>query len=443
VVTYEAYRLRPSGNQLFHIFDGLCADKNLWSDRQGISNGFSLFDAAAESGDTEKSYHIGRKILADIENRSLQGVVRFVLAARILLVHRQLEVADKLILARGESQAHKAEAALDQFLFRMRCRVDDTLNPALFAAVLGSNSPFVGTAASEWARYRWRYEGPSHLLLSELRQIASRLGQQGQDLWLECLAVAFRLNDMDAVCSLLAAEPWLASAFNRVLPLAAFLEERPQSKRSPAPAQIRPYARLHREFLENNRLLEQRIRNPATKVAVIGNSPCELKSGKGPAIDAHDLVARFNYFSLDEAFSADYGKKFHIHVRGAGDAKELHERSLKADWVVMCQFDFLFQPRHWRNVLPLLERGMKLCCLPAGLHQPLQKALHAEPSLGLAFCAYVKNLRGTLPRTSCFGFSFVDQIGRAATSAHYFEQAAPALTHRWESEKTLFESLVD
>jgi hypothetical protein len=50
-------------------------------------------------------------------------------------------------------------------------------------------------------------------------------------------------------------------------------------------------------------------------------------------------------------------------------------------------------------------------------------------------------MRGCLPRESCFGFSFIDQVGQSPASAHYFERARPSFKHRWTSEKTMFEVL--
>jgi hypothetical protein len=49
-------------------------------------------------------------------------------------------------------------------------------------------------------------------------------------------------------------------------------------------------------------------------VAIVGNGPQELGRKSGVKIDSHDIVVRFNDFSVDEQFIADYGKKTDIHV---------------------------------------------------------------------------------------------------------------------------------
>ena len=94
-----------------------------------------------------------------------------------------------------------------------------------------------------------------------------------------------------------------------------------------------------------------------------------------------------------------------------------------------------------RSALELARSGAKLSAFPTGFHQGLYKKLGGAPSSGIAFCALVKQERGALLRSSCFGFAFVDQIGAKRTSAHYFRDARPSFTHQWKREKEMFDEL--
>ena len=47
-------------------------------------------------------------------------------------------------------------------------------------------------------------------------------------------------------------------------------------------------------------------------VAVVGNGPSQLGKGTGPEIDRHDIVIRFNTYTIDETFCSDYGTKISI-----------------------------------------------------------------------------------------------------------------------------------
>jgi hypothetical protein len=202
------------------------------------------------------------------------------------------------------------------------------------------------------------------------------------------------------------------------------------------------FAELYEQLNAGSASLMESLRDERRSLAVVGNSPCELGTGGGPLIDGHDMVARFNLFSTRDDFVSDYGRKCSIHVRHP-ESEDINQCSLASDWVVMNRPDLIYRQRRWENVLALSRAGARLSALPVGFHQPLYKKLKGEPSSGIGFCALVKGVRGHLPRASCFGFSFVDQIGKEATSAHYFRDARPSFKHRWTREKAMFEELTD
>src|ERR1700761_8126985 len=65
----------------------------------------------------------------------------------------------------------------------------------------------------------------------------------------------------------------------------------------------------------------------------------------------------------------------------------------------------------------------------------------APPSSGLRVCSHVAQLR-RLARDDLFGFAMTDQIGREPSSAHYFEQARPAMHHNWRKERQLLDTKI-
>lgn len=326
---------------------------------------------------------------------------------------------------------------LDSFLLRLRCRVPDPSNEALFRSLLNARPPQLGTAVAEWLNHRWRYEGPSAEQLDEFTQIAREHNLQKDQLLPACLALAARIDRWDYIEQLLASFPNLGRHFKNILPLAEYL-----CTIGKGDDEVMRYAQLYRSIRDETEALGERIARNDVSCAIVGNSPCEKGSRNGPLIDGHDVVVRFNYFELGPDHERDYGSKFTIHGRGPGASGELAKRSLRADQTVICTYDFAHLKRNWRLFLDLWQQGARIASLPRGFHLPLQQELRAEPSLGLAFLAFAKSVRGRLPRESCFGFSFVDQIGPSATSAHYFDNNAPALTHRWVEERAIFERLV-
>ena len=49
-------------------------------------------------------------------------------------------------------------------------------------------------------------------------------------------------------------------------------------------------------------------------IAIVGNGPYEIGSGKGDEIDAHDIVVRFNTYNTSQNYTKDYGKKTNIAI---------------------------------------------------------------------------------------------------------------------------------
>ena len=294
-----------------------------------------------------------------------------------------------------------------------------------------------------WMRSCWLYQGPSQALLKDILSFGEKAREQDHQAMLmtEALALAFLLNDSSVVKRLLRSYPELEQSYDRVLPLAAYLTSSGVSPTlAPNRVRIAEFADLYTKLNEGTSSLMDLLRDKTRSIAIVGNSPCDLGSGKGPLVDAYDLVARFNTFSIDEKFACDYGRKCSIHVRHPLN-EHINQASLASDWTVINRPDLIYRQRDWQNVLALSNAGARLSALPTGFHQHLYRTLRGEPSGGITFCALVKEMRGHLPRGSCFGFSFVDQTGKSPTSAHYFRDARPSFKHQWTREKAMLEEL--
>ena len=96
------------------------------------------------------------------------------------------------------------------------------------------------------------------------------------------MALAFLLDDLSVVKRLLSTYPNLERSYLHVLPLASYLASTGLSSRvAEKSEEIRELAKLHTELEEDGRSLTALLRDQTRSIAIVGNSPCELGSGKG------------------------------------------------------------------------------------------------------------------------------------------------------------------
>ncbi len=157
-------------------------------------------------------------------------------------------------------------------------------------------------------------------------------------------------------------------------------------------------------------------------VAIIGNSGCELGKGRGAIIDAHDVVFRFNEFSLDHVL--DYGTKTTAWITAFNGNPS------------QCQIPIglIYCP------LWLIQQDFTRCWPPADyMPRDLFDALYTHtkaPSTGMAFLWWIASLR-TLASCSLYGFSFFDPHD----PHHYWENVRWPLTHDRARELEMFRDL--
>ena len=435
IKAYRKYLKEPNPTRLRHVFEEMLNRTDIWCGAYARSSVFRDFDIAAAQADNYSAKAIAQSIIRSLDDPRARGAVRLVLAARAAMAHENVSLAD-LLLAEGEDDS-PFSLPMQRLLLTMR---SSTAQSEQLFDVLASN-PGASVIAKEWIRARWLYEGPSMELIEIALKAANILAEQRIELLREGLALAFLQNETAIVRKLLTLCPELAMSYKLILPLAAYLRSSSGglgSSLSTERAHIFELADLYDHLKSGTKSLVDTLRNQSITLAIVGNSPCELGYKRGPLIDSHDLVARFNLFSTDDKFVADYGQKCSIHVRRPAP-EEYNSLSHKAGLTVLNWADLPYRLRRHGSALKLFREGVKLAGFPLGFHQPLYRELKAQPSAGLVFASLIKSVRGILPRESCFGFSFVDQI--AETSAHYFQEARPSFKHRWLEERSMFERM--
>lgn len=435
---YEAFQEKPSSGNLFRVFNDLVGDVRNWvrDDRAPIQSVFVRFEEALEHGDTRFAQSLASEAALNAGEYEDVGPVRIVLAARAILAHGNTEVADGLFADTNSRDDRFGGSLLTLFLLRIRCRVSDLKNRKLFEKIVVMKPRGYSVAVAEWMEHNWRYQGPDRQMVQWFWQLIQEKGLSDRKVLSAVTAMATRVNAWELVDAIIDVHPDLMHRFTNVLPLARHL-----IRTGRGTDEMQAYRDLHAHIDEQTAKLLEYFADPNVSIAVVGNSPCELGKKHGSAIDAHNEVVRFNYFELAPEYVEDYGSRFTTHGRGPGSSEELAERSVRAERAVICTYDFTYVPRDWTRWLELHRRGVQLAALPTGVHQNLQKQLLAEPSLGLAFLSWLKSIRGSLSKDSCFGFSFVDQIGSHTSAARYFGGPPPALTHRWDLESAIFQSM--
>lgn len=146
-------------------------------------------------------------------------------------------------------------------------------------------------------------------------------------------------------------------------------------------------------------------------VAVVGNGPGNLHTGRGAEIDAHDIVIRFNNYP--DGFAVDYGSRTDIWVRGAHKAVN-DRRDLERYALVLWEMDFfrnfLEHPTHhdilYRDTIFSPE---KVAFLDTGTKRSLREASGLIlPTSGAQVIWALHQARGGLDGVDVYGFSTVD-----------------------------------
>ncbi len=167
-----------------------------------------------------------------------------------------------------------------------------------------------------------------------------------------------------------------------------------------------------------------------TSLAVVGNGPYELGSGNGTAIDAHDLVLRFNWRPSQGDYTADYGGKTDIwathdfflageqvkHNPPPGFNRTSHIIAIHSPW------EFRYSSHFVQELLSWADLGKQILCFSKKdrlwfcQNYPQVKV----PTSGLLMLIAIKRHRPHLTQDHIYGFSFKTDISDRRRIPHYY-----------------------
>ncbi|MBH0239506.1 glycosyltransferase family 29 protein [Methylobrevis albus] len=371
-------------------------------------------------------------------------VYDFVEDIGLALVKRgDLDLAERVWAEVARIDGHAPYAASK--IMTLRSKAGGLDEPALGEAaafLAGADDPLQTSARSALVML-WTREGASQRLLDLCRAVMARAPAVAAAMAADEFALLAALGRDAEIIDRLKAEPALTRLAATSPPIAALVAGGAVAAADPAhhaaaAAVIAAAAHLR---AERDRLWSD-LADPALRIAVVGNSGIEIGRGNGAAIDAHDVVVRFNDFSVAPAFAPDYGTRTDVLVRAATDRQKLIRNVGPDTRLVLAGVRFMQLCRNWSLPIDLIAAGYRVACFPDDAADPLMARLDARPSAGLTVLGLLARLRGGLANVGTYGFSMIDQIGPDAASAHYFEKARPSSRHDWAAERAIYDELL-
>lgn len=174
-------------------------------------------------------------------------------------------------------------------------------------------------------------------------------------------------------------------------------------------------------------------------IAIVGNSPCELGKNKGMEIDSHDVVIRFNNFSIDEKYINDYGKKTNVWALTPALNSIMERENISFDFV-LCAHTNRKTPMNRFNILKnWIFSGANVAQIPC--IDILIKYDIRVMSMGLIVALWIlENI--DFKKMNLYGFSLKEQE-RGVT--HYFEgdpsKGKILPIHKWDQESQILASI--
>lgn len=176
-------------------------------------------------------------------------------------------------------------------------------------------------------------------------------------------------------------------------------------------------------------------------IAIVGNSPCELGLKKGTIIDEHDIVIRFNNYSIDDKFVNDYGKKCNIwaitpNFKSLFPRKDLY----KYDYVISSNISKRFHVDKLNFIYNYCIAGGKFFRIDVSdfLYESNLRTISA----GVIFVRYLLKYTDICNSVNIFGFSLVDHYDG---KRHYFNTDPNKISdmtfHKWNEEAKYLEEI--
>ncbi|MBP0495694.1 glycosyltransferase family 29 protein [Pararoseomonas indoligenes] len=334
--------------------------------------------------------------------------------------------ADRLAgMARTSEETHP-DIIVDRITVRLKMEIlDDETSRLLFW--LRRHPRHLEKADYMAAMYSWEKRGVSSDLVEVLLGLTPTT-----TIRLHALSMSAELGDWKRALEIYRQDHAIREHWRKWLPVSKLVASESDD------SAIQAHAGLYDTIRSNTCNLARRLANPALRIAVVGNSPCERGLSKGQAIDEHDEVFRFNQYSIAEKYQADYGSKTTIVSRLRLNDANFSVLS-PGMTILLKRPHFLHQPADWSRALEMSRAGIVITSQPLQPFYELAGLLGSPPSSGIAICYLLKTLRGTLERKNFFGFSFVGQVDPGTT--HYTGKGLARSTHNWEREAELFTGL--
>ena len=179
---------------------------------------------------------------------------------------------------------------------------------------------------------------------------------------------------------------------------------------------------------------------------IVGNSPCESGSGKGPIIDKFSMIIRFNNFSTDYPRSNDYGTKTTVWCKMRGYSEVMRNDCGHLNLIIPGANDNLTY--NYKNAHDYFEEyvdlGMKVEQIPYKYLLDLRSYGFHAPSHGLMIMYWIYKIQGLIDAKQVFGFKMIDQKASTSNSHfnHQWQLKDQVYYHEWEKEHAFLRGLI-
>lgn len=173
-------------------------------------------------------------------------------------------------------------------------------------------------------------------------------------------------------------------------------------------------------------------------IAVVGNSPCELKSLKGGEIDSSEKVMRFNSAVTSYPHYLDYGRKTDILVINPRYYESERNYKNDLDYIILSDANPFLTPGLSFKVDELKKFSKYVCLIPGKIDTFLVNKVEGSPSSGLKMMYWLYLLKGKLDQRNVYGFSMLDQAYGMATSYSTNKPKYLGTIHNWDKEHSFF-----
>ena len=178
------------------------------------------------------------------------------------------------------------------------------------------------------------------------------------------------------------------------------------------------------------------------RIAIVGNSPCELNKRKGSLIDSHDIVIRFNNFEINQNTKADYGEKISVKVCSPTlESLRLKEDGGCINFLLLPKVNSFIPKFRLDYLTNLAQSGTSIAMFDTECF--MRKYDMRVFSIGLLIILWLAENRDLVDSISIFGFSLTDQLDGVK---HYFSgdpSAGKQLSfHKWSKEALILNLLI-